>query len=187
MHVTVITPPAPVVAYADAKAHLRLDSDDEQALVTTLVAAATGWIDGPAGWLGRSLGPQTLEARFSAFGCDRIYLPFGPIGSPLGSIKYLDSPAVEQTLAGSVYTLLSDGSVNLNSGSSWPSIYSDPEAIRIRYPAGYASPAEVPAAIKAAIMLMVGFLYENREASPEDALSSGAVRALLSPYRVWTI
>ncbi|THK38112.1 phage gp6-like head-tail connector protein [Ensifer sp. MPMI2T] len=47
---------------------------------------------------------------------------------------------------------------------------------------------EVTAPIKAAILLLVGDLYENREADPKlegDAVLPRAVRALLAPYRVW--
>ncbi|QKC99184.1 head-tail connector protein [Mesorhizobium sp. NZP2298] len=47
---------------------------------------------------------------------------------------------------------------------------------------------EVTPAITAAVLLLVGDLYENREADPEskgDAVLPRAVRALLAPYRVW--
>lgn len=47
---------------------------------------------------------------------------------------------------------------------------------------------EVTPAITAAILLVLGDLYEVREADPEskgDAVLPRAVRALLAPYRVW--
>lgn len=49
---------------------------------------------------------------------------------------------------------------------------------------------EVTPAITAAILLLLGDLYENREADPEskgDAVLPRAVRALLAPYRVWRV
>lgn len=184
MHVTVITPAAPVVTWAEADAHLRLDGDtSQQTLVEALIASATAWLDGPGGWLGRSLGTQTLEARFDRFRCDEVKLPYGPVIS-VGSVKYLDEDGDEQTLATSVYQLLTDGRVRLNTDESWPDLYSDEQAVRIRYQAGYAT---VPAPIKTAILLMTAFLFEQREASTDDALSSGAVKSLLSPYRVWSL
>jgi uncharacterized phiE125 gp8 family phage protein len=183
MHVTVVTAPDPIVSWEEAQLHLHLDGDDEQTLVEGLVAAATEWIDGPTGWLGRSLGVQDLEVRFAALACSRLILPYGPVTN-VTSIKYLDNSGIEQGYSDSNYTVLSDGSISLNAGASWPATYTDPEAIRIAYSAGY---AEVPKAIRAAILLMVGFLFENREASPEQALTSGAVEALLSPYRVWAV
>lgn len=47
---------------------------------------------------------------------------------------------------------------------------------------------KVTPAITAAILLLLGDLYENREADPEskgNAVLPRAVRALLAPYRVW--
>lgn len=47
---------------------------------------------------------------------------------------------------------------------------------------------EVTPAITAAILLLLGDLYENREADSQDTSSAmlpRAVRALLAPYRVW--
>lgn len=49
---------------------------------------------------------------------------------------------------------------------------------------------EVTPAITAAILLVLGDLYENREADTEavgDAVLPKAVRSLLAPYRVWRI
>jgi hypothetical protein len=70
MRVVVITPPAPLVTWPDADKHLKLDGDEtDRDYVQGLIAAATGHIDGPGGWLNRALGEQTLEARFDGFGC----------------------------------------------------------------------------------------------------------------------
>jgi hypothetical protein len=47
---------------------------------------------------------------------------------------------------------------------------------------------EISPAITAAVLLMLGDLYENREADSQDTSSAmlpRAVRALLAPYRVW--
>lgn len=47
------------------------------------------------------------------------------------------------------------------------------------------SPVSTPASIKAAIFLLVGDLYENREAGSEAEIKRNpAVDALLYPYRV---
>lgn len=183
MHVTVIDPPAVLVSRSEAKKHLRVEHTDDDTLIDGFIAGACGWIDGPGGWLGRSIGEQTLEARFERFTCDEVVLPYGPILS-VTSIKYLDEDGAEQTLDDSVYQRLSDGRIRLMADESWPDLYTDEEAVRVLYVAGYDG---IPAAIKAAVLLMVGFLYANREASADDALSSGAVKALLSPYRVWSV
>ena len=78
MRVVVVTPPEPIVSWEEARAHLRLDSDEEEAYVTALVAAAQQWIDGPAGWLGRAIGVQTLkiDASERRAGCPLPFPPF---------------------------------------------------------------------------------------------------------------
>lgn len=185
MHVTVIEPPDPLVTRTEAKRHLRVDlaNTDDDALIDGLIAGACGLVDGPGASLGRSIGEQTLEARFDEFGADDIVLPYGPILS-VTSVKYLDGLNVEQTVGTDIYQRLSDGRVRLVTGAAWPTIFDDEEAVRVRYVAGY---EDIPAPVKSAVLLMVGYLYANREASTEDALQSGAVAALLAPYRVWSV
>ncbi|MBZ9943445.1 head-tail connector protein [Mesorhizobium sp. BR1-1-13] len=49
---------------------------------------------------------------------------------------------------------------------------------------------EITPAVTAAILLLLGDLYENREADTDatgDAVLPKAVRALLAPYRVWRV
>lgn len=182
MHVTVITPATAVVSWAEAQAHLRLDTTTDQAMVEAMVASVTGWLSGPGGWLGRSIGSQTLEARFERFTCDQVVLPYGPVTS-ITSIKYLDEDGVEQTLSPSVYQRLTDGRVVLNLDEEWPDLYDDAEAVRVRYVTG-----DVPAAIKAAILLMVGHLYANRETVVTGTIATQlplSVKSLLEPYRVF--
>ncbi|MET4634976.1 head-tail connector protein [Kaistia defluvii] len=186
MHVTVVTPPGAeaIVTLADAKQHLRVDSSDEDILIQGLISAACEWIDGPNGWVGRSFGKQTLEARFSRFDCDFIALPYGPV-IEVGSIKYLDTSGTEQTMPGTGWGKLSDGRVALTASGSWPALYSNAEAVRVTYDAGYAE-GKVPAAVRAAVLLTVDYLFQNRGASVDEALTAGAVLALLSPYRAWS-
>lgn len=52
-------------------------------------------------------------------------------------------------------------------------------------PGEFDSPAITPAAVKSAILLYVGDLYENRQAQSEkDLKPNQAVHSLLYPYRV---
>jgi len=74
MFARVITPPQPIVTPAAiAGGHAPTD-----AAVASMIAAVTEEIDGPTGWLGRSLGPQTIEAT-GWIGCRRFRLPCGPV------------------------------------------------------------------------------------------------------------
>jgi hypothetical protein len=73
MPVRVIIPPDPIVAPEDISGVQAGDT-----AVEAMIAAVTEVIDGPQGWLGRSLGPQTLEMS-GWFECGRLRLPYGPV------------------------------------------------------------------------------------------------------------
>jgi uncharacterized phiE125 gp8 family phage protein len=201
MTLVLITPPTQdVVTLAEAKAHLRVDASDDDVLIGGLIKAATSVLD-PAGggWLGRALRPQTWEARLRAFPDCYFLLPYPP-AIEVVSIKYDDPYGVEQTVDSATYRLLGLSSVQPARldpafGASWPSVRHGDEAVRIRFRAGYpAAEGEasdlLPAAIKAAVLLMVGDLYENREtvavgATTAKIETSATVDALLAPYRVF--
>lgn len=191
MRVFVVTPPEPVVSLADAKRHLRVDGNDEDALIEAMIAAATGHIDGPDGWLGRALGVQILEAR-TDFSCgSSIRLPFRPVVE-LVSVSWFDRGNVEQMVDLEDLELL--GSDLIAAGTAWPWSGGSTrrEAIRIRYRAGYPHDGNVstlPAPIRAAILLMVGDLYRNRDTTAVGTINkidmSTTVENLLAPFRVF--
>lgn len=194
MRVVVITPPPRIVSVADAKAHLRVDDNAEDALIEAFSDAAQAHIDGPDGRLGRSLGIQTLELRRCGFPT-WIELPFGPVRS-VASVKYIDQDGVEQTLDPSAYAVHGD-IIACAHGVSWPSVRSERESVRIRYDAGYpdtegAEPkSTVPAPVVAAIKLTIGDLFENRASvapgsRPKIEMST-TVERLLMPFRVWRV
>lgn len=180
MSVLVITPPEPLVSLPDAKAHLRVTESDEDGLIESYIAAASAWIDGPAGWLGRSIGLQTLELRTNVFAsCDR--LPYGPVIS-ITSVKYVDAQGVEQTVDPAHYEVVEDG-LAAASGFSWPSHRGDAEGVRVRYVAG--EPGFAPQ-VRQAVLLLVGQWFRNRMSVVVGTISSQlpfGVDALLSPLR----
>ncbi|AZO77490.1 MULTISPECIES: head-tail connector protein [unclassified Bosea (in: a-proteobacteria)] len=194
MRVVVVTPPLRIVALAAAKAHLRVDDDAEDTLIEAFSDAAQAHIDGPDGWLGRSLGKQTLELRRCGFPT-WIELPFAPVVS-VASVKYIDQDGAEQTLDPAAYAVHGDIVARAH-GVSWPSVRTELESVRIRYDAGYpdtegAEPkSTVPAPVVSAIKLMIGDLFENRTSvapgeRPKIDMST-TVENLLSLYKVWRV
>ncbi len=187
---TLATAPATdVVSLEAAKAHLRVDSAGDDALIKSLVAAATAHLDGRAGILGRAIVSQTwrLDVRAPVSGC----IPIDMVGvSSIASVKYL-AAGVEQTWTASEYRLGARGLrsfVEPGAGFSWPSADDQEDAYRVSFVAGWPE-AEVPAPIKAAILLMVGDLYENRETVAVGAAASSipmipTVDRLIAPYRI---
>ncbi|MEG3177046.1 head-tail connector protein [Sphingomonas sp. RB3P16] len=185
MRTFVVVPPEPVVTWAEADDHLKLEGDEDQkSMVEAMIAAATGMIDGPTGWLGRAVGVQTLEARFDHFGCGVVRLRYPPIVD-VTSVKVISETGSELTIANDLYEQLGEKLVPAFD-ASWPVPQFQREAVRIRYRAGYET---LPGQIRAAILLMVGDLYRFRESAASGQIGevpmSTTVERLLAPLRVW--
>jgi uncharacterized phiE125 gp8 family phage protein len=188
--VRTVAPAADVVSDAEAKSHLNVSFDDDDTFIASLVDAATERVDGHAGILGRALIDQTWRQDLAGFG-DRMGLPLAPAAS-ITSVTYYDTDNAQQTLATSVYQLLTDELgpyVSLKPDQLWPSTYVRADAVSITFVAGYGiDGSDVPTPIRAAILLMVGDLYANRETiiigtGAGKIPMSTTVDALLSPYR----
>ncbi len=205
--VRVITQPTvEPITLDEAAMHLRLDSIDsppeyhDADLVRWQISAAREFCEQ---YLGRSLAVQTLEYGATDFGGQGgISLPMGPIISVV-SVSYVDE-------AGATI-LLDDGSgsptnvqfeidqfsdpqeVRLPYNGTWPTARSHPGAVRIRYVAGYSLPSDSPSpecplpwSLRAAMLLVLGHLYEQRENTserPPQEIPLGA-KALMDPYRL---
>lgn len=155
MHVRVIEPPEPIVTPSQVSPAYA----DEDASIQALIAAATEELDGPTGWLGRCLGPQTLELVGRSF-----YAMGNPYGIPLPcppiidivSVKYLDAAGSEQTVDPGVYRP-AYGHIALQPGRNWPGFGCFADAVRIRYRAGYdgETTGPVPERARQAIIMAV--------------------------------
>lgn len=193
MDVVVVTPrTAALVDMALAKKHLRVEHDDDDDLIELYAEAVTSWLDGPAGWLGRSLGPQGLRADFdaSAGTADltsrtEIPLPYGPV-SAVASVTFVDSGGAASIADAETYELIANR-VRLIPGAQWPT--EGCNRVVVEYTAGHAADG-LPRAISAAILLMVGDLYANRETGVIGTISADVkmtvtAERLLTPWRLW--
>ena len=165
--VLVTAPTAQPISLADAKLHLRVDGEDEDGLIQAQIEAATAYLDGYTGILGRCLMPQTWSQEYEVANGDLV-LPLGPVASVT---------SVTGSFTG--YRLLKDGRghfLRLNDGAAWPD-----GAVTVQFVAGADT---VPSPIKAAILLHIGTLYENRETMAERVSPTRAFEALIAPYRV---
>lgn len=186
MGLTVVTPPtADPVSLAEAKAHCRISGSDEDGLLAGYLMAARSHAET---YLGRALATQTLQLALDGdWPCDRIALPRPPLQS-VTSITYSDTAGATQTLAADQYRVDStahQGFIERAYGVTWPAVRDQARTIVVTYVAGY---TQIPEPIRAAILLLVGHFYENREAvivgqAPTE-LPLG-VDSLLFPYRVF--
>lgn len=188
-HRLITAPIAEPLTVSEVREHCRLDSTTEDVLLEGLIAAARQHVEAVTG---RALVTQTWELRLPDFQTV-ITLPKAPAQS-VSSITYVDASGATQTLASTVYQVLLDGGPSAQSarvveayGQVWPGSRGHAEDVRVRYVAGYGLPSAVPAPLRHAMLLLVGHLYENREASAPAALAQlpFGVSALLAPHTVY--
>lgn len=179
---SVVTAPATLaVTLADAKSHLRVDHADEDSSITAMIEAAAAMIDGPDG-IGYALQEQVWLMTLDKFGCssERTIVPLRPVVS-IDEIRYLDGDGIEQTIDAEDYRVSRQGGTAIITPvSSWPSPLDVPGSVRIEFTAGTGTPP----ALRAAILLMVGHLYANREAVADNKSELPlAWSALTNKYR----
>lgn len=193
----VVVPPAEEpVTLAEAKAHLRMEESIDDVEISKMITAARQYVEKVCG---RGLVLQTLELIVGdwplvLYG---LRLPGGHLADdPQVGVKYLDTNGVLQTLATDVFFTTSlDGDAGPGrlwraTNASWPSKSSRPDSVRVQYRVGWATPADVPEALKHAVKLKISNLYENRTPVVTGTIATAmplSFDALLDPYRFWDL
>ena len=179
-------PESTPVTVDEAKVHIRVEHDDEDTYIQTLIDAAVGMIDGPDG-IGIAMVEQTWEASLDCFPVGAIILPLVPCLT-VESITYIDANGDEQTLDDALYQVdvrSKPARILPAVGTSWPATQSGAaNAVIIEATFGYVT---VPALLRAAILFIVGHLYENREAVVIGTIATEiplAARDMLNKYAV---
>ena len=175
------------VSLEEARLQCKVDSDDtsHDATLTALITAAREFAEH---YTGRALAAVTLEAALDAFPCEAyIDLPLPPVTS-VTSIKYTDTAGNEQTMDTGLYALSTYGlsrRVALTYFACWPSTQDVPDAVRVRFVAGYAS-ADLPKAVKAAMLLHIETESPINPLTPaEREMMERARDSLLNTVKVW--
>ena len=204
MPLQLVTPPVDEpVTLAEAKLHLRVDFDEDDALILALISAArqaaetiTGRQFITARWkmvLDRFTGQEGManscESNFS-LPSHALLLSKCPVQT-ITSIQYLDMNGVMQTMPPAEYVLdaaCEPARVTPVFGQIWPVSLPQIGAVNVTFDAGYGSPEDVPEGIKSWIKIRVGSLYAHREEIA--VINRGRVDplpfidGLLDPYKV---
>lgn len=176
------------VSLADVKVHLRVDTTDEDSLITIYTMTAAELAEQATG---RALMTQTWELTLDAFP-EAFELTRVPAAS-ITSLRYWDTAGVQQTLGTGVYTLDNTDEYGYAYvvpvvGQCWPDTREQINAVALRYVAGYATVADVPESIKSWIKLQVGAMHRNRESeSAVQTYALGFADRLLDRYKVWSL
>lgn len=173
---------------ADAKAHLRVDGSDEDALITSLIETATVHIEREYGLALVTQGLTIIRDEWPDNWL--VELPVSPIQS-------VDSVTTYEVDGGSFSFDIGHWFADLatrpprlvlHGTAPWPRPGRRANGIEIAVTAGYGDTAnDVPAPIRQAVLLLVAHWFEQRE---PVAVGLGAqeipstVASLLAPYRV---
>lgn len=186
-----LTPPVvEPVSLADAKGHCRVDSNDDDSYIASLITAAREWVES---YMDEALVHQQLVMRLDGFPVE-IELPRPPMASAQAytavSVTYtLDETGATTTLPSSQYRVDRDstpGVIRTNYGGAWPGHIMDYNSISVTWWAGRGdSGASVPQGVRNAILMLVGFWYERRLAADAGSINEVpfGVRALLDAQR----
>lgn len=189
MGLTLLTAPAEEpVSLAEAKDHLRVIHNDDDDLITGLIATARGAAEARTGL---AFVTQQWRQTLDAWPLDGVIELDKPRLISVEGVSYLDGAGARQTLDPAAYQAVIDtlvGTVQPAYGTSWPSCRETPGSIRVDFTSGYGNAAAVPAPIKGWMLLTLATLYAQREAIVTGTIVAELPRAvwdgLLDPYLV---
>jgi uncharacterized phiE125 gp8 family phage protein len=183
MSLQLLTPPATEpVTLAEAKAHLKIDSADEDALLTTLITAARARSE----WhTGRALVTQSWCLRLDAWPADGIAeIPLPPLQA-VTSIAAITADGIRGVIDPALYRVDAAGTPARVILTTRPQRLRAQDCLEITFTAGYGDAAAVPPAIRQAILEIVAALYVYRGDEAVPIGRSGQV--LLAPYRIFKL
>lgn len=189
---TVTTAPAAEpITLAEAKAHLRIDDTASDTILALYIQAAREHCEEITGL---AFVNRTITAYWSRWPRWGFELPGSPLAS-VSSIKYTDSDGDQTTWDSGSYDVDTDalvGTVKLAEDETFPSTsLLTNKPIEIIYVAGTgADESKVPAKLRAAMLLHIGHMFENREQVVAGTIATSipfGYDALIDSARVWTI
>jgi uncharacterized phiE125 gp8 family phage protein len=169
------------VTLSEAKAHLRVDTTTDDAYIGSLITAAREWCEQ---YLDRTLVHTQWVMRFDKFppdGTMDIELPRPPMATAgtttAVALTFTFENGTTSTYSTASYRVDRDGvpgTVKTLYGQTWPPHLQDDNAISVTWWGGYgASGTSVPAAIRHAMLMLVGMWYERRMAA--DSMSGNEI------------
>lgn len=184
----VAPPECEPVTISEAKAHLRVDFDDDDNYISGLIMAARFIAEERTN---RAFITQTWDLVLDQFPNSDVITLRKPRLQTVKCFTYKDSFGISYDMPTSDYivdTASEPGRIILGYGKTWPWVTLQPgAAITIRFDAGYGDASEVPQPIKQAMLFLISQWYEQREPVAKDILNNVPMTFdyLIGPYKVW--
>lgn len=174
------------VTVSEAKAHLRIDGNAEDALIASLVLTSRLHIEAA---VDLALITQSWTLRLDAWPRgDCVEIALSPLQA-VGAVRVKDTAGVPVTIPATSYLVdLASRPARLvwnNAARPLPGVRAG--GIEIDFTAGFGdTPPSIPAPLKHAVLLLVAHWYEHRDAVEVGALSArvpDVVSDLIQPFR----
>ncbi|MBO9453260.1 phage gp6-like head-tail connector protein [Tropicibacter sp. R16_0] len=184
-----------LVSLDEARDHLRIIGGDHDADIQQAIAAASAFLDVDEdgfGGLGFPMVAQHWSVKASGFTPKLLRLPFPRISS-VDEMRYLPMVGGVQVVPSEHYVVRRAGrlsQVALLPSFECPPLADRPDAVEVRFTAGWADVASVPTDIKQAAKLLMAHFFENRQAEIEGAITSElqlGVDRLTARYRRFAV
>lgn len=157
-------PAVPPVTLSDAKAHLRVDGTDEDALITSLIETATTHIERGYGLALITQGVTVVRDGWPDAWL--VELPLSPVQS-VSSITIFEADGGGIEFDNGHYfadTISHPPRIVLHGTAPWPKPGRRANGIEIAVTAGFGdAPSDVPEPIRQALLLLVAHWFERRE------------------------
>lgn len=174
------------ISLAEAKAHLRVDEDAEDDLISALTASARGWVERQYGLALITQGWSFYLDRLPEGGA--VALPLAP-QQAVASVTFhaADGGTTELDADDYAYDAISQPARLIFKSVSGGASLRRLNGLEIAYTAGFGDAADdVPAPIRQALLLLIAHWFERREPvamGGEAPEVPAMVAGLLAPYR----
>lgn len=191
MTAILLTPPAfEPLSLADAKLYLRVMHDDDDGLITSLIATARGHVEGRTR---RALITQTWRITRDAWPPDgRFMLPLAP-AREIAAARVYDAEGVAHETDTQSFVVDQGAAPGVIAFAPWfvPVPGRAAGGIELDVTFGYGAQAsDVPEPLRQAVRLLLAHWYENRgvtAANGDSATMPAGADALLAPFRGLTL
>lgn len=167
---TTVEPVSEPITLAQAKNYLKVDFDDDNDLITSLIASARVRLEKYAGV---AMSARTLQVV--AYVDEFIELPYAPLNN-ITKVEYWDNGDWVEMSIGDYYIL----------GTTYKKIYmvaNNRMEYRFTYTCGYTT---IPQPMITALYKLIADLYDYRESSVEDSKPNSNITSayeLIKPYK----
>lgn len=152
-----------ILSTAEVKSHLKVDTTADDTYIDNLITAATN----SAQEYTNRFFITTEITQYADTWDESKELLKSPVQTTLFNIKYYDDTETLQTLSASDYNLDNvsmPARIAVAPDKSFPTLSKRINAVEVNYKVGVDSASDVDMAIKQAVLLTIGYWYQNREA-----------------------